>query len=78
MAGTGTQFIKMVDVDNIRQRYDLSCLRLATNAAASLPPEIAQRIEQRFEVRVMNIYGTTDVGVPASTSLEDPPEKTIR
>jgi non-ribosomal peptide synthetase component E (peptide arylation enzyme) len=78
IAGTATQFIKMAEVDNIKRRYDLSDLRLVTNAAASLPPEIAQRIERQLGVRVMNIFGTTDAGVPASTSVEDPPELTIR
>ncbi len=78
IAGTATQFIKMAEVDNIKQRYDLSDLRLVTNAAASLPPEIAQRIERQLGVRVMNIFGTTDAGVPASTSVEDPPELTVR
>jgi non-ribosomal peptide synthetase component E (peptide arylation enzyme) len=78
LAGTATQFIKMAEVDNIKQRYDLSGLRLVTNAAASLSPEIAQRIERQFGARVMNIFGTTDAGVPASTSLEDPPELTAR
>jgi non-ribosomal peptide synthetase component E (peptide arylation enzyme) len=78
VAGTATQFIKMAEVDNIKQRYDLSDLRLVTNAAASLSPEIAQRIERQLGARVMNIFGTTDAGVPASTSLEDPPELTVR
>jgi non-ribosomal peptide synthetase component E (peptide arylation enzyme) len=78
IAGTATQFIKMAEVDHIKQRYDLSRLRLVTNAAASLPPEIAQRIERELGARVMNIFGTTDAGVPASTSMEDPPELTIR
>ena len=78
IAGTATQFIKMAEVENIKQRYDLSGLRLVTNAAASLPPEIAQRIERQLGVRVMNIFGTTDAGVPASTSVEDPPELTLR
>ena len=78
LAGTATQFIKMAEVDNIKQRYDLSGLRLVTNAAASLSPEIAQRIERQFGARVMNIFGTTDAGVPASTSLEDSPELTAR
>jgi len=78
IAGTATQFIKMVDVDNIKQRYDLSSLRMVTNAAASLPVEIAQRVEQQLGTRVMNIYGTTDAGIPASTSLEDSSAAAIR
>jgi len=78
LAGTATQFIKMAEVDNIKQRYDLSNLRLVTNAAASLPPEVARRIEGQLGVRVMNIFGTTDAGVPASTSVDDPPELTVR
>jgi non-ribosomal peptide synthetase component E (peptide arylation enzyme) len=78
LAGTATQFIKMAEVDNVQRTYDLSSLRLVTNAAASLAPEIVQKIERLFEVRVMNIFGTTDAGVPASTSLEDPPELTVR
>lgn len=78
IAGTATQFIKMAEVEHIKERYDLSDLRLVTNAAASLPPEIAQRIERQLGVRVMNIFGTTDAGVPASTSVEDPPGLTIR
>lgn len=78
IAGTATQFIKMAELGHIKQRYDLSHLRLVTNAAASLPPEIAQRIERQLGVRVMNIFGTTDAGVPASTSMDDPPELTIR
>lgn len=78
LAGTATQFIKMAEVDDIKRRFDLSSLRLVTNAAASLPPEIVQRIERQFGVRVMNIFGTTDAGVPACTSLDDPPELTVR
>ena len=78
IAGTATQFVKMAEVDMIKQRYDLSCLRLVINSAASLPPEIAQRIESQLGARVMNVFGTTDAGVPASTSVEDPPDLTIR
>ena len=78
LAGTATQFIKMAEVDDSKRRFDLSSLRLVTNAAASLPPEIVQRIERQFGVRVMNIFGTTDAGVPACTSLDDPPELTVR
>jgi non-ribosomal peptide synthetase component E (peptide arylation enzyme) len=78
IGGTATQFIKMADLENIEEKYDLSSLRVVTNAAASLPPEVAQRIEQQLRARVMNIYGTTDAGVPASTSLNDPPDVTIR
>ncbi len=78
LAGTATQFIKMAEVEGVERKYDLSRLRLVTNAAASLPPEVAQRIERRFDARVMNIFGTTDAGVPASTSLDDPPEVAVR
>lgn len=78
IAGTATQYIKMAEVPEVEHRFDLSHLRLATNAAASLPPDVAQRIERRLGVRVMNIYGTTDAGVPASTCLDDPAELAIR
>jgi 2,3-dihydroxybenzoate-AMP ligase len=78
IGGTATQFIKMAEVENITRKYDLASLRMVTNAAASLPPEVAQRIEKLLGVRVMNIYGTTDAGVPASTSLKDPRDVTLR
>lgn len=78
IAGTATQFIKMLEIGDIGRKYDLSSLRIVTNAAATLAPEIVQRFEQQSGARMMNIFGTTDAGVPAATGLDDLPEVTLR
>ncbi|TMU98144.1 MULTISPECIES: class I adenylate-forming enzyme family protein [unclassified Streptomyces] len=69
-----TQVIKLLDVARDRQ-VDLSPLRAITTAGAPLPPEVAEEAERALGCRILPMYGATDGGVPAFTTVSDPAEK---
>lgn len=67
-----TQMIMLLDLP--LERYDLSHFTRFNNAGAPLPPSTARDLETRMGCRVQTIYGATDGGVPAITSIDDPDE----
>ncbi|MFD2421884.1 class I adenylate-forming enzyme family protein [Amycolatopsis pigmentata] len=69
-----TQVIKLLDVAKNR-RIDLSTLRGVTTAGAPLAPEVAAEVERAFGCKILPMYGATDGGVPAFTTVSDPAEK---
>jgi non-ribosomal peptide synthetase component E (peptide arylation enzyme) len=50
-------------------------LRVITNAGAKLPPNIAEEAERIFSCKVQSIYGSSEAGATAMTSIHDPDEK---
>lgn len=45
-----------------RMRAGRGAIRLAYSAGATLPPELAQRLEQRDGLRLGQLYGSTEIG----------------
>lgn len=50
-------------------------LRVITNAGAKLQPQVAEDAERLFSCKVQVIYGTSEAGATAMTSIHDPEEK---
>lgn len=67
-----TQMIMMLELP--LERYDLAYFTRFNNAGAPLPPSAARDLETRMGCRVQTLYGATDGGVPAITSIDDPAE----
>lgn len=47
------------------QDYDLSSLRFLHSTGAPLPPQVAQQLEEMFNIPVVNTYGMTETGILA-------------
>ena len=60
MAGTPTMFVYLCNEFDAG-RDDLSSLRLALTGGAMVPTEILRQFEQKFGVRLAQIYGATEV-----------------
>lgn len=54
--------------------HPLPSLRFFVSYGAPLSPDLARTVEQRFGVRVVQAYGSSDYGGIAATSIDDPPE----
>ena len=54
-------------------RFDTSSLKVVQNGGARLPPELRQRLMQRFGCTPQEIYGTAE-GLINMTRLDDPPD----
>lgn len=67
-----TQMIMMLEFP--LEQYDLSHFTRFNNAGAPLPQSTARDLESRMGCRVQTIYGATDGGVSAITSIDDPDE----
>jgi acyl-CoA synthetase (AMP-forming)/AMP-acid ligase II len=53
---------------------DTSSLRCHLNGGASLPPDAARDLEDRVGCRILNLYGSLDIGVATMTAPQtDPP-----
>jgi non-ribosomal peptide synthetase component E (peptide arylation enzyme) len=68
------QLARLAQVGNV-EKYDLRSLRVVTNAGAKLPASVAESIERRFGCTVQSIYGTSEAGASAMTSVDDPAHK---
>ncbi len=66
------QLAKMVRADF--QKYDLSSLRCICTSTSPLPYSLAQEVEEKFKVPLLNIYGQFDAGLVSGVSIDDPPE----
>ncbi|MFC1950827.1 AMP-binding protein [Chloroflexota bacterium] len=71
--GVPTMMIKMIRYHNFA-KYDLSSLRAWHTAGAYLPPAVAKETEEKMGCRVMNHYGSMDIGMASATSVDDPLE----
>lgn len=62
--------------EEVYARYDTSCLRTWASAAAPLPTELKRRILHRFpQVRLFEMYGSTDSSLISSLRPEDQERK---
>lgn len=69
-----TQLAKLVEFAE-SSAFDLKSLRAITNSGAKLPPATAAAAERLFKCKVQTIYGTSEAGATAMTSIEDPDDK---
>ena len=69
-----TQVIKMLQYEKVAD-FNYTSLRVFTTAGAPLPPHTAEAMETVFGCTNHILYGTTDGGAAASTSVTDPTEK---
>ncbi len=58
---------------DVRQRFDLSSLKVVQNGGARLPPELRARLRERFGCTPQEIYGTAE-GLINMTRLDDADE----
>ncbi len=56
------------------ERYDMSSLRVAVSAGASIPYALALAIESKLGCRLTQIYGAMDAGGITRTTLDNPPD----
>lgn len=56
---------------DVRQRFDLSSLKVVQNGGARLPPELRRRLRERLGCTPQEIYGTAE-GLINMTRLDDP------
>lgn len=68
------QLARLVQAEGI-ERFDLSALRVVTNAGAKLPEPVAAAMESLFGCTVQSIYGTSEAGATAMTCVDDPVHK---
>ncbi|CAN5733748.1 medium-chain fatty-acid--CoA ligase [soil metagenome] len=55
--------------------FDLTSVRVITNSGAKLPAILAEAAEDFFKCEVQCIYGTSEAGATAMTSIHDPVDK---
>lgn len=70
---TPTVYYRMVEHPDIN-RYDLSSLRIAFSAGASLSIDLARKVEEKFKCKVAGAYGIIDGGFFSMHYIDDPVE----
>ncbi|MDX9788132.1 MAG: AMP-binding protein [Desulfobacterales bacterium] len=70
-----TQAIKLLCED--LESYDLSRLRCIPNAGAAFPYDAAREAEKRFGARLQTFYGSTEGGLAAVCSVDDPEDERL-
>jgi non-ribosomal peptide synthetase component E (peptide arylation enzyme) len=68
------QLVKLVAAAASTNRA-LCKLRIITNSGAKLPASVAEAAERLFSCKVQSIYGSSEAGATAMTSIHDPDEK---
>lgn len=68
------QLVKLVNVAESSTR-PLPKLRVITNSGAKLPAHVAEAAEELFSCKVVSIYGSSEAGATAMTSINDTDEK---
>lgn len=68
------QLARLVQAPGLERR-DFSALRVITNSGSKLPPSVAESAERLFGCKVQGIYGSSEAGATAMTSVADPDEK---
>jgi len=67
---TPSMYRLILDVADF-DRYDKSSLLLTSSSMAYMPPDLAQRVRDRFKCPLMIAYGSTEGGAITGTSLGD-------
>lgn len=70
LAAVSTQFIMMLGSEAI-ERADLSSLRVLFTGGEAVPKERAAAFEEKTGARVLQFYGSNEVGAVSRTTLED-------
>jgi non-ribosomal peptide synthetase component E (peptide arylation enzyme) len=68
--GVPTMMIRMVQHPNF-DKYDLSLLRVWHTAGAYLPPAVTKETQEKMGCKVVNHYGSMDIGMASATSVDD-------
>jgi len=76
LAAVSTQFIMMLDSAEIERR-DFSSLRVLYTGGEAVPRERAEAFEERTGARVLQFYGSNEVGAVSRTCLDDSREKRL-
>jgi non-ribosomal peptide synthetase component E (peptide arylation enzyme) len=71
------QLVKLVNAAASTDR-ELCKLRVITNSGAKLPASVAEAAERLFSCKVQSIYGSSEAGATAMTSISDPDDKRRR
>lgn len=74
LAAVSTQFIMMLASPEMERR-DLSSLRVLFTGGEAVPRERAEAFEARTGARVLQFYGSNEVGAVSCTSLSDSQER---
>ena len=70
---TPTMMRQMLDHPDFN-KYDLSSLRAVMVSGSVCPPSWPREFEERTGAKVINTYGSRDLGSTASPTVNDPPE----
>jgi acyl-coenzyme A synthetase/AMP-(fatty) acid ligase len=73
LCGVPAMLAMMVECPNLG-RYDLSSVRMAFSAGASVPYALAVAVEEKLGCRLVQMYGAMDAGGITRTALDDPQE----
>ena len=68
--GVPAMMIKMVQHPDF-EKYDLGSLRAWHTAGTYLPPAVAKETEEKMGLKVVNHYGSMDIGMASATSVDD-------
>jgi acyl-CoA synthetase len=74
LAAVSTQFIMMLESPEMNRR-DLSSLRVLFTGGEAVPRDRAEAFESSTGARVLQFYGSNEVGAVSRTCLDDPPER---
>lgn len=73
MTAVPTMLIYMLN-DSSAKKYDLSSLEIVACGASPLPSETKKEFEKKFNVKIMQGYGLTEVSTVATITPRDMPE----
>jgi len=76
LAAVSTQFILMLASSELARR-DLGSLRVLFTGGEAVPREKAEEFEERTGARVLQFYGSNEVGAVSRTTLDDPKNKRL-
>ena len=76
LAAVSTQFIMMLDSPEIERR-DFGSLRVLYTGGEAVPRDRAEAFEEKTGARVLQFYGSNEVGAVSRTSLNDSREKRL-
>jgi acyl-CoA synthetase len=76
LAAVSTQFIMMLSAEKMR-RCDFKSLRVLFTGGEAVPRERAEAFEEQTGARVLQFYGSNEVGAVSRTTLDDPRDKRL-
>ena len=76
LAAVSTQFIMMLSAERMKD-CDLASLRVLFTGGEAVPRDRAEAFETATGARVLQFYGSNEVGAVSRTTLDDPREKRL-